>query len=139
MRETAVTWRRDLKSITRFYLLSSLKDAGLLCPFSHKSSKPDELVAHINSGLCKAVDDVAPSLVACNSLSGESHVPNNTKLVTIRSSFLKNLKNCVVKSVSLNDVSEKLALLVTRVFLNLSSTNMSQHCERASPHSSIRS
>jgi len=38
MSETAVTWRRDLKSINRFDLLSSLKDSGLICPFPHKSS-----------------------------------------------------------------------------------------------------
>jgi len=41
VRETAVTWRCDHKSINRLDLLSSLKDSGLLCPFPHKSSKPD--------------------------------------------------------------------------------------------------
>jgi len=61
VRETAVTWRRDLESINRFHLLSSLKDSGLLCPFLHKSSKPDELVSSIYTDLRKAVDAVAPS------------------------------------------------------------------------------
>jgi len=61
MRESALTWRRDLESINRFDLLSSLKDSGLLCPFPQKSSQPDELVASINTGLGKAVDAVAPS------------------------------------------------------------------------------
>jgi len=58
-RETAVTWRQDLKSINRFEL-SSLKGSGLPCPFQHKFSQPDELVASLNIGLRKAVDAVAP-------------------------------------------------------------------------------
>jgi len=61
VRETAVSWRRDLKSINRIDLLSFLKDSGLFCPFPHKSSKPNELVASINTGLRKSVDAVSPS------------------------------------------------------------------------------
>jgi len=61
VRETYVTWRRDLKPINRCDLLTPLKDSGVLCHFPYKSSKPDEQVASNNTGLRKVVEDVAPS------------------------------------------------------------------------------
>jgi len=58
---TVVNWRRDLKSITKFDLLSYLKVSEPLCPFPHKFSQPDDLFASFYTGLRKAVDAVAPS------------------------------------------------------------------------------
>ncbi len=57
---TNVTWQRDIRSINKFDLLSSLNDSGLLYPNPSVFNQPDEIVVSINDGLRKAIDDVAP-------------------------------------------------------------------------------
>jgi len=62
---TDITWRCDIRSINKSYLLSSLKDSGLLNPNPCTYNHPDEIVDSINNGFRKAIAVVAPSRPHC--------------------------------------------------------------------------